>query len=311
MIVIGSGATAATLVPAVANDTAHVTMLQRSPTWFIPGRNAIEIAEQLRALDVPEDWVHEITRRQILKMQDDFTRRAREEPEAVKAELLGAVKLFLGEDYDIATHFTPSYRPWRQRVAFIPDGDLFQGIASGKASVVTDEIERFTEKGILLKSGKELEADIIVTATGFDLEPLGHRSAGSGLELADAFGEGGSGPGPGCGRVDAARDVLALGGRFFQTAAGVLCVQGQATAEAVDPFGLATQFQPPGRFTRRPVGLGRDHLTVAGTGGDTGQLMPAHHLGPPVTREGEGVGVGIGNLRHRGERSRAGGGRYR
>lgn len=173
MIVIGSGATAATLVPAVANDTAHVTMLQRSPTWFIPGRNAIEIAEQLRALDVPEDWIHEITRRQILKMQDDFTRRAREEPEAVKAELLGAVKLFLGEDYDIATHFTPSYRPWRQRVAFIPDGDLFQGIASGKASVVTDEIERFTEKGILLKSGKELEADIIVTATGFDLLPLG------------------------------------------------------------------------------------------------------------------------------------------
>jgi cation diffusion facilitator CzcD-associated flavoprotein CzcO len=148
-------------------------MLQRSPTYFIPGRNAIEIAEQLRALDVPEEWIHEITRRQILKTQDDFTKRAREEPEAVKAELLGAVKLFLGEDYDIDTHFTPSYRPWRQRIAFIPDGDLFRGIASGKASVVTDEIERFTEAGILLKSGKELEADIIVTATGFELLPLG------------------------------------------------------------------------------------------------------------------------------------------
>ncbi len=173
MIVIGSGATAATLVPAVANDTAHVTMLQRSPTYFIPGRNAIEIAEQLRALQVDEHWIHEITRRQILKTQDEFTRRSREEPEAVKAELLGAVKMFLGEDYDIATHFTPKYRPWRQRIAFIPDGDLFQGIASGKASVVTDEIERFTEQGILLKSGKELEADIIVTATGFDLSPLG------------------------------------------------------------------------------------------------------------------------------------------
>lgn len=173
MIVIGSGATAATLVPAVAGDTAHVTMLQRSPTWFIPGRNAIEIAEQLRALQVDEAWIHEITRRQILKMQDDFTRRSREEPEAVKKELLDAVKLFLGEDFDIATHFTPRYRPWRQRIAFIPDGDLFRSIASGKASVVTDEIERFTEKGILLKSGRELEADIIVTATGFDLSPQG------------------------------------------------------------------------------------------------------------------------------------------
>ena len=173
MIVIGSGATAATLVPAVANDTAHVTMLQRSPTYFIPGRNAIEIAEQLRALQVDEEWIHEITRRQILKTQDEFTTRARNEPDAVRDELLAAVKLFLGEDYDIGKHFTPAYRPWRQRIAFIPDGDLFQGIASGKASVVTDEIERFTEKGILLKSGQELEADIIVTATGFDLEPLG------------------------------------------------------------------------------------------------------------------------------------------
>jgi len=173
MIVIGSGATAATLVPAVANDTAHVTMLQRSPTWFIPGRNAIEIAEKLRELQVDEHWIHEITRRQILKDQDEFTRRSKEDTEAVQKELLDAVKLFLGEDYDIATHFTPKYRPWRQRIAFIPDGDLFQGIASGKASVVTDEIERFTEKGILLKSGKELEADIIVTATGFELSPQG------------------------------------------------------------------------------------------------------------------------------------------
>jgi len=173
MIVIGSGATAATLVPNVAQDVEHVTMLQRSPTYFIPGRNAIEIAEQLRALQVDETWIHEITRRQILKAQDDFTRRSREEPEAVKAELLAAVKMFLGEDYDVAKHFTPKYRPWRQRIAFIPDGDLFKGIASGKASVVTDEIERFTETGILTKSGKELQADIVVTATGFDLSPLG------------------------------------------------------------------------------------------------------------------------------------------
>jgi len=173
MIVIGSGATAATLIPAVADRAAHVTMLQRSPTYFIPGRNAIEIAEQLRQLNVDEAWIHEITRRQILKTQDEFTRRARQEPDVVKAELLSAVRQFLGDSYDIEKHFTPTYRPWRQRIAFIPDGDLFRSIASGKASVVTDEIERFTPSGIRLKSGAELEADIIVTATGFDLSPQG------------------------------------------------------------------------------------------------------------------------------------------
>ena len=173
VIVIGSGATAATLIPAMAKDTAHITMLQRSPTYFRTGRNAIEIAEELRKLQVDEKWIHEITRRKILFDQDAFTRKTFEEPEAAKKDLLSAVEAYLGKDYDIATHFTPKYRPWRQRIAFIPDGDLFQGIKSGKASVVTDEIDRFTEKGILLKSGKELEADIIVTATGFNLSANG------------------------------------------------------------------------------------------------------------------------------------------
>jgi len=173
VVVIGSGATAATLVPAIAGECAHVTMLQRSPTYFIPGRNAIEIAEQLRALQVDESWIHEIVRRQILLNQADFTRRSFEEPEAVKQELLAGVRAFLGPDYDVDTHFTPTYRPWRQRIAFVPDGDLFRGIASGKASVVTDEIERFVPEGVLLKSGKVLEADIIVTATGFNLNVLG------------------------------------------------------------------------------------------------------------------------------------------
>ncbi len=173
VVVIGSGATAATLIPAMAPDAAHVTMLQRSPTYFRTGRNAIEIAEELRKLQVDETWIHEITRRKILFDQDAFTRKTFNEPEAAKKDLLSAVEAYLGKDYDIATHFTPKYRPWRQRIAFIPDGDLFQGIKSGKASVVTDEIDRFTEKGILLKSGKELEADIIVTATGFHLSANG------------------------------------------------------------------------------------------------------------------------------------------
>lgn len=173
VIVIGSGATAATLVPAIASDCAHVTLLQRSPTFFITGRNANDLANTLRELKIDETWIHEIVRRKILFDQEAFTRRCIAEPEKVTAELLGAVRAFLGKDYDIDTHFTPRYRPWRQRIAFVPDGDLFKGISSGKASVVTDEIERFTEKGILLKSGKKLEADIIVTATGFNLNVLG------------------------------------------------------------------------------------------------------------------------------------------
>jgi cation diffusion facilitator CzcD-associated flavoprotein CzcO len=173
VVVIGSGATTATLVPAIAADCEHVTVLQRSPTYFIPGRNKIELAETLRELDVDEEWIHEIVRRKILHDQAKFTRRSFEEPEKVKQELLDGVRSILGPEYDMESHFTPSYRPWRQRIAFVPDGDLFHGIASGKASVVTDEIDRFTEHGILLKSGEELQADIIVTATGFNMSVLG------------------------------------------------------------------------------------------------------------------------------------------
>jgi cation diffusion facilitator CzcD-associated flavoprotein CzcO len=173
VVVIGSGATAATLIPAVAGKCAHVTMLQRSPTYFRTGRNAIEIADELRELGIDESWIHEIVRRKILSEQDKFTRRTFTEPEKVTQELLGQVRAHLGPDYDVQTHFTPSYRPWRQRLAFIPDADLFRAIAAGKASVATDEIEGFTENGILLQSGKVLEADVVVTATGFHLNVLG------------------------------------------------------------------------------------------------------------------------------------------
>jgi cation diffusion facilitator CzcD-associated flavoprotein CzcO len=173
VVVIGSGATAATLVPNIVDKCQHVTMLQRTPTFFRAARNADDLADTLRKLEVDESWIHEIVRRKILHDQDVFTRRSFEEPEKVRAELLAGVRAHLGPDYDMDTHFTPSYRPWRQRIAFVPDGDLFKGIRSGKASVVTDEIERFTKAGILLKSGKELEADVIVTATGFHLNVLG------------------------------------------------------------------------------------------------------------------------------------------
>ncbi|HVP85059.1 MAG TPA: NAD(P)/FAD-dependent oxidoreductase [Rhizomicrobium sp.] len=173
VVVIGSGATTATVVPAIAADCAHVTVLQRSPTYFIPARNENDLANQLRELDIDESWIHEIVRRRILRDQDLFTQRSVEEPEVVKQELLAGVRAYLGPDYDVETHFTPKYRPWQQRIAFVPEGDLFKGIASGKASMVTDEIERFTENGILLRSGKELKADIIITATGFNLSVLG------------------------------------------------------------------------------------------------------------------------------------------
>ncbi len=173
VVVIGSGATAATLIPAIAERSAHVTMLQRSPTYFVTGRNANVLADTLRQLEIEEEWIHEIVRKKILFDQAIITRRAFSEPEVLKQELLAGVSAFLGPDYDVQTHFTPSYSPWRQRIAFIPDGDLFKAIRDGKASVATDEIDRFVANGIALKSGKVLDADIIVSATGFNLNVMG------------------------------------------------------------------------------------------------------------------------------------------
>lgn len=173
VLVIGSGASAATIVPNMCDKAAHVTMLQRSPTFFRTGRNAIEIADHLRKLKIDETWIHEITRKQILYEQTAFTERTFDEPEKVRDELIGEVRHLLGPDYDIERHFTPTYRPWRQRIAFVPDADLFTSISAGRATVVTDEVESFTQTGVLLKSGQELAADLIVVATGFNMNVLG------------------------------------------------------------------------------------------------------------------------------------------
>ena len=173
VIVIGSGATAATVVPNMVEEVEHITMLQRSPTFFFTGRNVNELADTLRELDIPEEWTHEIVRRKILHDQGILNSAAKDFPELVREELLKAIREVLGDDYDVDTHFNPSYRPWQQRIAFVPDADLFEGIKSGKASVVTDNIETFTETGIALESGEHLEADIIITATGFNLNVLG------------------------------------------------------------------------------------------------------------------------------------------
>lgn len=173
VVVIGSGATAATLVPAIADRCAHVTMLQRSPTYFFSGENRDELADQLRALEVEEEWIHEIVRRNRLAQLKMLTDVALAEPDFAAAELIKLVQAELPEGFDVATHFTPRYRPWQQRIAYVPDGDLFKAISSGAVSVVTDQIERFTPDGIVLASGDELRADVIVTATGFELSVLG------------------------------------------------------------------------------------------------------------------------------------------
>jgi cation diffusion facilitator CzcD-associated flavoprotein CzcO len=175
VVVIGSGATAATLIPSIAGPCAQLTMLQRSPTYFITGRNANELADTLRQLDIPAEWTHEIVRRKVLFDQAAFTRRCLAEPEAVKKDLLAGVGAALGPGFEdtVKQHLTPRYRPWQQRIAFVPDGDLFKAVREGHANIVTDEIESFTETGLQLKSGAALEADVVITATGFNLNVMG------------------------------------------------------------------------------------------------------------------------------------------
>ncbi len=173
VVVIGSGATAATLIPAIAEDCAEVTMLQRSPTYFYARPKVPELAQKLKPLKLPDAWFHEIMRRSYLHEREFITRLAARNPERLREQLLAEAQDQLGADYELDPNFTPSYRPWQQRIAVVPDGDLFKCIRSGKVRVVTDRIERFTATGLGLQSGEELEADIVVTATGITLSLLG------------------------------------------------------------------------------------------------------------------------------------------
>ncbi len=172
VVVIGSGATAVTLVPEMAKQAAHVTMLQRSPTYVVSRPAEDASANWLRA-KLPPMLAYGITRWRNVLFGMFFFNMARKKPAETKKRLIDMVRQELGPDYDVDTHFTPRYNPWDQRLCLVPDSDLFQSLKSGASSVVTDQIERFTPKGILLKSGQELEADIIVTATGLKLELLG------------------------------------------------------------------------------------------------------------------------------------------
>jgi monooxygenase len=172
VIVIGSGATAVTLVPEMAKNAAQVVMLQRSPSYIVSRPAQDTTANVLRQL-LPKKIAYAITRWKNIAFQQFFYRRTRAEPQKIKEGLIGMVRQQLGSDYDVETHFTPDYNPWDQRLCLAPNGDLFKSIKSGKVLVVTDQIDTFTENGILLKSGKELEADLIVTATGLNLLVLG------------------------------------------------------------------------------------------------------------------------------------------
>lgn len=172
VVVIGSGATAVTLIPELTKKAAHVTMLQRSPTYVVAKPGQDRIANWLRA-QLPERFAYAITRwKNVLYMMFMYW-YCRANPKRAKAFLVGEARKMLGDDYDVETHFTPSYDPWDQRVCLDPGGEFFGAIRSGAASVVTDEIDCFTENGVRTVSGNELEADLIVTATGLELKFLG------------------------------------------------------------------------------------------------------------------------------------------
>jgi cation diffusion facilitator CzcD-associated flavoprotein CzcO len=172
VVVIGSGATAMTLVPALAKSAAHVTLLQRSPTYVVARPAEDPIANRLRRV-LPARLAYGITRWKNVLLGMFFFRLARSRPQRVKRLIVGGVRHAMGPGYDVASHFTPRYNPWDQRVCLVPDGDLFAALKSGRASMVTDRIDTFTPRGIRLESGKELEVDLVVTATGLELEVLG------------------------------------------------------------------------------------------------------------------------------------------
>ncbi|UTI66342.1 NAD(P)/FAD-dependent oxidoreductase [Paraconexibacter antarcticus] len=172
VVVIGSGATAVTLVPAMAPDAAHVTMLQRSPSYVVTLPAVDPIAMGLRRV-LPEKAAYAVTRWKNVLLTMGQYQLSQRRPAIVKAAIRRMVTRQLPEGYDVDTHFRPSYDPWDQRLCLVPDGDLFRALRSGRAEVVTDRIETFTPTGIRLVSGRELEADVIVTATGLDLVAFG------------------------------------------------------------------------------------------------------------------------------------------
>jgi cation diffusion facilitator CzcD-associated flavoprotein CzcO len=172
VVVVGSGATAVTIVPAMAEAAEHVTMLQRSPTYVVPLPSGDKVADWLRRR-LGAELAHGIIRWKNVALGAFLYRLARRRPEQTKQRIVAMAQRALGPGCDAATHFAPRYKPWDQRLCVAPDADLFEAIRSGRASVATDHVEAFTEAGIRLRSGEELRADIVVTATGLKLSLLG------------------------------------------------------------------------------------------------------------------------------------------
>jgi monooxygenase len=172
VVVIGSGATAVTLVPTLAKDAAHVTMLQRSPSWILSLRSKDKLAERLRHR-LPATAVYRIVRAKNIALAALIYQLSRRRPRFMREKITEFVAGRLPKGYDVAKHFSPTYEPWDQRLCLVPDGDLFRAIRNGDASMATDRIRTLTEKGILLESGEELPADVIVSATGLNLLLLG------------------------------------------------------------------------------------------------------------------------------------------
>ena len=172
VVIIGSGATAVTLVPAMAEKAESVVMLQRSPTWIVSKPSMDKLALFLAKI-LPSTWAYKFARWKNTLWQQRLYHLTRTRPEFARKKLLKMVRKEVGPDYDMDTHLTPKYNPWDQRVCLVPDSDFFVALREGKAEIVTDEIARFTSAGIELKSGKRLAADIIVTATGLNMMPLG------------------------------------------------------------------------------------------------------------------------------------------
>lgn len=171
VVVIGSGATAVTLIPAMAPDVEHITMLQRSPS-YVASLPALDKISEILGRFLPANWVWKLARKRQIAFQRYLYLSCRRWPEQMRRLLLWQVRRYVGPWFDMS-HFTPKYMPWDERLCLVPNGDLFKVLKSGQASVVTDEIDTFTEKGILCKSGRELEADVIVTATGLNIQMLG------------------------------------------------------------------------------------------------------------------------------------------
>ncbi|HEX8622060.1 MAG TPA: NAD(P)/FAD-dependent oxidoreductase [Allosphingosinicella sp.] len=169
VVVIGSGATAVTIVPEMAKEAGHVVMLQRSPTYMVSRPSEDSIANFLRKV-LPSKLAYAIVRWKNVLLQLIFFNLARKRPAKVKEKLLDEVRKLLPEGYDIATHFTPRYNPWDQRLCLVPDADMFEAVSNGSAEIVTGEIESFAETGIRLRDGRALDADIVVTATGLKLQ---------------------------------------------------------------------------------------------------------------------------------------------